>query len=581
MRAAILSLVAVALGGCAADGHVGFRPPDCVLDSDCPGAQVCFQDGCGDPGSNLYIEVTGDNTSLHPQDFDVSAMGGASAVMNLSLRGPLTLSGRLQRNAPELGGPVDYNGGVTITANGQSDLIQGLFRHFSTVVLPDTSAYQMFIGAGSYSVTARANDVSVPYQTTQINSGPGRLSGASFTFKSVNDVITVNGRLVKTSKPVLVTQPGMSIQAFETVNGTPLSQISLVSSSGDFTLHLDPAAAFSSSIALVASPRDSTLLVPSKTFVVSPVPVSQSTLGVLELGEFGDKLPALTGTLLGSDGRPIASATVKFEGKVNGDGVFKSRTVVTDEHGVFSVDLLPSERDEQYLMTAVPPAGNASGIMEIKVSAGLYEQLPSLLSGSPLAPKTEFTCPPRLQITGRVTQPNGQAAFGVRVTATALASLEDPTSGPLPIEPISATTDFDGQYHLSLDPARYQLDYAPADGLLPRKSRIVRVSGDFFDAGSALELGEVVLSAARTVSGTVSVRPNTLDVVNLPDGGVDLDAGQPYSTGAPVANAVVRFYRVSSVEGLASALLVGEAVCDEKGYYSVAVPDRAKSTPAP
>jgi hypothetical protein len=530
----------------------------------------------------LFVEVTGDNTALHAQDF---ALETATATTDLGLRGPLALSGRLQRAAPDQGGPMDFTSGVTITASGKSDLIPGLIRRYSTVVPADTSAYQMYIGAGTYTITARASDKSIPYQTHVITSAPGTLAGASFLFPAVNDVVLITGSLVKTIQPLIHVQSWMTIQAFESVGGTPLSQITTVSSNGSFLLYVDRSSVFLSSIALVAQPQDSADLVPTKTFVLSPPPTAQTDIGVVELGDFGDALPSIQGTLLDVAGGGVAGATVSFQGKVTGGGSFTSRTVLTDSNGLFSVDLLPSANDATYTMTAVPPPNSPAGILVTQVSAGVQEAKPLLLIGTPAKPKGTFNCPDRISVTGTVSTPNGVPAQGVKVTATAIDSVDNRAK---PIDSTTVTTDLSGGYQLMLDPAKYQIDYVPT-ALLPRKSRVLRVDpGVNSDGGvdlTPLSLDDLQLSAARTVSGLVTVRPNTLDaMIPLPDGGFGPgDAGEAYvGPVAPVANALVRFYRVTSVEGVDSALLVGEAVSDERGNYKLTLPDHpAATSPAP
>lgn len=562
-------LASLLLTGCAL--HAPGAPPECMVDSDCRAGKVCFVDGCGDPGMNLVVEVTGDTSGLHPQDFRVDSLGGAMPVMNLDVRGPLTLSGKLQQDAEDQSGPIDYTGGVTIIANGESDLIPGLNRRYS-LVLPraDQAAYQMFIGAGTYTVTARSSEAAIPYQTRKVTAAAGLLSAASFKFPAFNQLLVFTGRLVKSTRPLVTYQAGMTIQAFESIGGAPLSQVTQVSSVGDFTMHIADAAALLTSITLVAVPKDNTVLVPTKTFVISPVPVAQSALGTLELGDFGDQLPGASATLLDDSEKPIANASVVLEGKVNGEGVFTSRTVVTDAMGVFTVDLLPSADDATYTLTATPPPESAAGVLQTQVRAGLnIDGKPALFTGSPPEPKLTFVCPARLTVTGTVLRPTGDAAFQVQVIATAIEAID---MHPVPARPTTVSTGTDGTYRLLLDQAKYRLDFVPADLLLPRKSRVVRVEPSISaDAGTStsMDLGEFQLSVGRTVTGLITVRPNTEDRP---------DAGSAYVQGTPAPNALVRFYRVTPVEGVDSSLLVGEAITDDRGFYQLALPDHPAKT---
>lgn len=564
--------LAIALLGCASAVGCGalsglIPPQECVSDAECRGGLVCFPDGCGDPGTGIVVEVTGDTTNLHAQDFAVPA--GATATMNLDLRGPLPLTGTLEKQTEDNSGTLPYTDGITITANGESDLLPGKFRTYS-LVLPRTEqgGYQMSIGAGTYSVTARSHDVSIPLDSKRVTAGPGLTAGASFVFPSLKQRLALTGRLVKTAMP-LVEQAGMTIQAFETVGGKPLSQVATVSN-GTFWLYLGEGSSFRDSITFVARPSSSTALVPTKTFVISPVPPSQTFLGMLELGDFGDAPMAASGKLLAEDGAPVVGAIVSFEGRVGGGGTFESRKVVTDSTGTFSVDLLASPRDAAYTMTAIPPPGSRAGILTAQVRVGLtMEGKVALFAGTEV--KTTFTCPDRLVISGEVLGVEGLPAFDVQVEANPLEALDQ---RPLPHEVTRTTTDAQGRFELLLDPARYRIDYIPPKGL-PRKSRVVRfeptVSPDAGEVLKTSDLGPFQLTKGRTVSGVVTVRPNSLD---LPDGGTTM----AHVPGAPVNNALVRFYRVTSVEGMSSSLLIGETYTDSRGGYSVVLPDYLPAT---
>ena len=556
LRAAMLLLAC----GCALRG-TNAQPPECVTDAECKVGLICFPDGCGDPGSGIVVEVTGDTTSLHAQDFAVPA--GATATMNLDLRGPLSLTGTLEKQSEDNSGTVAYTDGITITANGESDLLPGRFRTYS-LVLPRTEqgGYQMSIGAGTYSVTARSHDTSIPLDTKRVTAGPGLTAGASFLFPSLKQRLALTGRLVKTAMP-LVEQAGMTIQAFETVGGKPLSQVATVAN-GTFLLYLGEGSSFRDSITLVARPSSSTAPVPTKTFVITPVPPSGTFLGMLELGDFGDALMNVGGRLLAEDGTPVVGAVVSFQGRVGGEGTFESRNVITDSTGTFTVELLASPRDAAYTMTAIPPPGSRAGILTQQVRAALTtERKVALFVGD--TAKGTFTCPDRMVVSGEVLGLDGLPAFEVQVEANPLEALEQ---RPLPHEVTRVTTDFQGRFELLLDPARYRIDYIPPTGL-PRKSRVVRfepsVSPDAGEVVKTSRLGAFQLSQGRTVSGVVTLRPNSLD---LPDGGT-----MAHVPGTPVNNALVRFYRVTSVEGTSSSLLIGETYTDSRGGYSVVLPD--------
>lgn len=558
MRAATAILV---LAGCS--GPLILQPANkCVTDVECGRGLVCFPDGCGDPGSGIVVEVTGDNTSLHPQDFVLHA---ASATEDLYLRGPLLLTGSLQKNAEDNSGPAPYIDGITITANGESANIPGQFRSY-TLVLPraEQGGYQMPIGAGKYLITARPHEKAIPMRRQTIMVAPGSNAGVSFLLPAIKHGLALTGRLVKVLTPSVVDVTGMTIQAFDATGGAPLSQVFNVNVGGQFQIYLDDSASFLGSITLVATPTDSTALVPTKSFVISPVPAAETSIGTLELGDFGAELPQVKGRLVGSDGAPVAGAIVSLEGKVTGDGTFKSRRVVTDANGVFAVDLLASAPEVPFTLTAIPPQGSPAGAVTHQVRVGQYMGKPSLIVGD--QPREMFTCPDRLLVSGKVIRPEGGGAFGVQVEATPIEAID---GRPLPSESSRASTDREGNFELLLDTAKYRLDYIPSEKL-PRKSRVVRVEQTVSaDAGELLQIANVgtfSLSEGRTVTGVVTVRPNSLDPT---DGGVVYVA-----PGTAVQNALVRFYRVTQVEGVDSALLIGEAYTDPRGNYSVVLPDR-------
>lgn len=561
MRAAH-SIALLALSGCAFAPNLAAYENRCITDNDCRGGLVCFADGCGDPGTGIVVEVTGDNTGLHPQDFAIPQ--GATATMNLDLRGPLTLSGKLEKQSDDNTGLLEYTDGVTITAKGKSDLIPGIVRSYS-LVLPraEQAAYQMFIGAGTYTVTARAADLAIPYERTTVTVAPGTIAGASFTFPAPKNSLPLTGRLVKTKMPTMTFQSGMQIQAFDSVGGTAYSQAVPVSAMGDFQLYVDSEAQVLTSLTLVASPREGNVLVPTKTFVLTPVPQGPTSLGDLELGDFGAALVGVKGTLVSSEGKPLANALVNLGGRVNGDGTFQTPKVVTDAAGVFTVDVLASAPGGSFTLTAVPPSGSPAGILTTQVRATLVSGKPTLLVGG--QPKDTFTCPDRLKVSGTVLRPNGGPAKEVLIEATPVEAIDQQ---PLPDEVTRTATNVDGQFELFLDPARYRFDYIPtAQGSerLPRKSRYVRIEPEITpDAGvsKTAPAGTFSLSEGRTIAGAVTVRPNTIDTT---DGGF----GTP---GVPVPNALVRFYRVTAVEGVDSALLIGESFSDDRGNYSVVLP---------
>ena len=122
-----LALLSALAGGCAAfDDGPGdaLEPQVCKSDSECDEGQVCFADGCGDPGKDLVVEVTPNpKAGLHAQDF---ALDLREAHPALQLQGPALLAGQVLRETGADGGvPVleEYAGPVTVRATGESLLL--------------------------------------------------------------------------------------------------------------------------------------------------------------------------------------------------------------------------------------------------------------------------------------------------------------------------------------------------------------------------------------------------------------------------------------------------------------------------
>ena len=347
----------------------------------------------------------------------------------------------------------------------------------------------------------------------------------------------------------------MDVQAFDPQTNRPLSQPTHASSGtsssdGFFALFIAPEATKLDSFVVIASPHDSTALVPSKTFTITR-PYSFLQPVKLQMGDFGTPLPQLKGELVTTTGLPIAGASVYLSGAVTGGGIFRSRVVVTDVNGVFHVDLLPSAVDGSYVLTALPPSTSTAGVLVTQVKATATAGQLAALS------RTTFAAPDKLTVIGSVVLPTGDIAANVLVVAHALAPPKENKSQPLPMGETEAHTDISGRFTMALDPAVYRIDFIPT-GLLPRTSRVVTVKMEASPDGGAplqtVDLKQFPLSNARKVSGTVTLPMNDQMV--------------------PAANAVVRYFHVATVEGRPTSLLVGEAVADDLGNYTLTRPAR-------
>jgi len=563
-RALLIASGLLVLAGCAASGPG--VPVACTSDAECGSGQLCFAEGCGDPGRGIVVEVGGDPVGgLYARDVPI-ADGTLGKDRDFELGGPLIVTGEFQR---EKTGDIDptnrtfYREPVVVRALGQSELIPGISRVFEQrFERPERGRFTMNVGAGKFRLTAWPMDPSVPPASVEdVSVEPGMNSpDVIFAFPSVEGAVTLSGRLIKridaTQVPhveIALAQTSMDLQAFDPTTREPLSQRFPVASAsgstqGDFTITLGPRAKELPAVLLVASPREASAWAPTKSFLVeAPFPNAVT----LELGDFGDPV-TLVGQAFEPSGNPLANAQVMVEGVVAGGGTYRSRVVLTDAAGTWQLNTLPNAPGESLSVYVIPPPMSEAAVTRtpVKVEALEPDQL-----GRLLAP--EIKAQPRLTVSGQVLTPEGEPARNVGVRA--LESVANVASGPtrpFPLDPVEVVTDESGAFTLKLDPAAWRLEFVSAD--LPLASRLVTVRSEVDAQGEYVKdfsLPVVTLAKGRSVSGTVR-------------GTVGLTAG------APVPYSTLRFYRVTAVEGRASAILLGSTVADDKGRYSVVLPSR-------
>ncbi len=532
-----------------------FEPSACSDDSQCGAGMLCWPEGCVDANRNLVIEVTANTSSgHHAQDFPVDTL---SAAQNIEMFPPTSLVGDIQQrnmSVQNIDATKPYTYPVTVRAVGQSALIPGVLRRYeATFSSLERGAYSMFIGAGTYDVSAAAADTSIPVDARPaVGVSPGANSSVSFIFQGPDTAVPLAGLLVRSRAvpPIRETlvSAKMELQAFDPTTRKALSQrVPAGKDDGAFTLWVDPAVNSLDTFLVTATPSDPSSVVPTKTFVLTrPLP----TQLVLEMGPYGQSLPGITGTVRGADGQPVAGATVLVEGTVGGGGTYRTHTVTTDEQGLFRLEAFLSPGDTTFVLTAIPPAGSPSGIFR-----GPVRVLTANVEGY-LAPNS-FTCPARIQLTGQLLLPDGLSTPAARVKV-----LAEPTAsangGMLPPLTYSTVTGDDGKFALYLDPADFRLDFLP-DGDVPRRSRFISVRFDLDADGGvgAMALDPFTLANGRKVTGVVTSPQEKL-----------------ISTSTSVPFAVVRYFHVTKVGGTPSSILLAESVSDEKGNYSIVLPDR-------
>jgi hypothetical protein len=541
-------LVLLAAAGCSGPGAA----PRCISDAECSEGLICFEDGCGDPTRGLGVEIKGGSTSgLFPQDFEVPSLGKSQ---DFEIRGALTIVGSFQREKTAVVDPTQrsiYTDPVVVRATGESVLLPGVTRSYqASFVMTDRGTYTMTVGQGRFTVTALPESPEVPPQSfTNVVASPDAGATVNFAFPSLEGSISVAGRLIKrrVTLPVpseeYLTAP-VDLQAIDPLTQEPLSaRVETSTARGDFILVISPKARQLSSIELVATPRVSNgPLLPTRRFPLAvPFP---STL-TLELGEFGSKISDVRGSVVGIDGQPLVGATVYLEGKVGNGANFRANPVTTDESGSFLIDVLPP--DDTFTVTVFPRSGTASAVTTARL------KVKSEVGAKPVFDPGVIRCGQRITVTGTALLPDGMPASNLTVRAIESAS----SLRPLPLDEVEVLTDVNGTYELLLDMGNWRLEFVPATEL-PHTSRLITVTQSAaIDGGASTRqvFAPVTLPKGRRLTGIVtSTTANRLAV--------------------PLANAQVRFFRLTRIEGKPAAVLIGSGVTNGVGQYTVVLPTR-------
>ncbi|WP_224240914.1 carboxypeptidase-like regulatory domain-containing protein [Hyalangium gracile] len=531
LRAALLALALTSAGCAYLPDDPGESTLVCRNDSECAEGEVCFLDGCGDPGEHIIVEVTPNpKTGLHAQDFPVENL---RPQQQLELFGPASLAGQVLRETLQSSpSTTAYFRPVSLRVTGESLLIPGLTRRYDSSLVPDNGQYALYVGSGSYSITLLAEDPEVPPLTETRVVEPGRTVPLDFLLPASAAVTRLSGQVVRQGSTRV--DADLEVQALDE-SLRPLSQRVPVSrATGGFQLALPPSAAKLEHVLVQVTVPRGDPLVPQKTFTVDPRP---GLTPPLELGDYGEPV-TVKGRVVSLEGQPVANASVYLQGKVGGGGQFRSRAVTTGTDGRFELLSLPSHPDTPLTLYAVPPPSS---------TAGLTLQATAIPRGG--VTLKDVTCPDKVVIQGSLLRPEGLPAAGVRVIAEPVGEV---TGWPRPAVGTEAeATDEDGIYRLRLDPGEYRFDFIPAENL-PRVSRFVTVL-----PSTNAELAPFTLSKGRRINGTVTL------------------AEPAYDSPIPgVAYASIRFFRVVNVEGRPTSVLLAETVSDSTGHYAASLPTR-------
>lgn len=550
----------------------------CTSDEECtvPG-QLCFAEGCGDPGKNIVVEVEGGAISgQFARDFPL-VTGSLGANQDFEIGSPLSVTGEFQRDRSSSSNPLDrtsYTDPVVVRAVGQSTLLPGITRTFEARFdKPERGSFEMKVGAGDFVVTAMPADRTMPPAVNNVQvPGDGGTAAVTFVFPAVDGAPALTGQLIKKvdttllpPEPVLLSEaytpgtvPTVDLQLLDVQTNQPLSQrFPIASTTGEFAITVSPEARNKTNIILVAAPREPGVAIPTKRFVLD---AKLSAAVALEYGDFGDAAD-VQGTILDSLGAPIAGAQVVLEGTVVGDGTFRSRIVETDAMGVFKVSSLGSKSDGSFQLTVVPPRGSRAAYSQRNVSVKVGTPVGTLTPVGELKP-SQLTLDDRLIARGAVTRPGSSSPAGgvfVRATLQVQTTTSTGDARALPSEPAEGVTAEDGTFELPLDPGIWRFEYSPGE-LLPISSRLVTIKAAIDDkTGLKLptqDLNPVELSWGRTVSGLVT---GTMGMQTL----------------QPVPYSQLRFFRVTTVEGRPASILLGMTIADDRGKYQVVLPSVA------
>ncbi|HYV43748.1 MAG TPA: carboxypeptidase regulatory-like domain-containing protein [Myxococcaceae bacterium] len=546
----MLSAAAGAVGAACADIWVP-QPKFCTTNAECDQGQICFPDGCGDPGRDLKAQITFASQS---QEFEITDPELQDAAYDQEMSRPPLFTGLVRQDTPT--GPVPFTNSVTLKASGSALLLAGVSRRVELGMQPLGGQYALPVHTGKYfTLAAFSSDTAIPPVWLDNSSGwelkPGTIIHQDIAFPAPSALVRISGSLLLSTVlgPV---NAQMNVQVLEQNTGRPLSQPAAVDAAGNFSVLAAPNAAMAQYVEILASPRETALapgtIVPSHLFSNVPVNAPLTTL-VLEVGEFGTAVD-LTGKVLDMDGQPVPGATVYTERTTQDRNDYKSPSVQTDANGNFTVRSLPTlTLEDAVSLWAIPPSGSHAGTLQVVTSVPV--------TGGSVG---QLHCPRRLEVRGQVLRPDGSApAPGVSVVAEpvgGIAGLKPPTFSQ------EGTTTLMGWYSFWVDPGEYRLDFHSSD-LLPRVSQRVLIAPQTADPPLPVQLQPFTLWNGRKLDGLITGFANSGATVRT-----------------PLPGATVELFRVTFDNGKDVSYSLAKTNTDPNGKYSLVLPTAPSSPDA-
>ncbi|OJH36787.1 hypothetical protein [Cystobacter ferrugineus] len=514
------------------------EPFGCRDDSDCADDQVCFVNGCGDPGRNLVVEIVSNaKEGLFAQDLKVDELRDQQTLL---LRGPSTLQGRVRVQGES--SSTAYSAPVTLRITGESLLIPGVPRWQGDSTLdPDPQGfYSLPVASGRYTVKLLTTNSELPPLSSRSDVQPGSTATLDFLLPAPSQLVRMIGKVLRYDNEPMPADVPLEVQALDEQQNPLTQRVVVDGRTGLFSLVLRRTDFERDSLTLQVTSTN--YLVPQMLISLDP---SQALTEPILLPDYGEPV-RLQGRVVDPGGKPVAGATLFVSGSVLGGGQYRSPQVESQADGTFELSTLPSPplgSGRELILSILPRAGSPAGSTETSIVV-------PRVSVSKLG---DVFCQERRKVVGTVLGPVGsQPAAGVQVEATLLKEVVGTPRPAASRVAADRRTDEEGHFELLLDPGVYRFDFTSLENL-PRFSRIVTVRPWTATTPATPQEVSVTLPKGRRVTGYIRLGEGTRERPEVPD-------------------ASLRFYRLVAVEGENSALLLGETTSDAAGAFSTTLP---------